>query len=238
MLWEPGADHVHLGAVLVQQREDQQHVQHRRLRQHLPCGSYYLNSLPTSGATTIVAHGRTALYIGGDITASTPLAITLDPSAELDLFVGGTITSSSALSLGSPSYPALMRTYVGSTNQLAFSSSATLASNLYSAASLVKWSAPAEVYGAVFAGDFDSSQSVKIHYDRQVIQAGAACPDPTGGGSGGGGGGGGTPASCGSCKDCNNQACVGGKCSASCSDSSQCCAPLSCRGGKCILVVG
>ena len=39
---------------------------------------------------------------------------------------------------------------------------------------------------------------------------------------------------CGDCRDCNNQACVGGTCGA-CTDSSQCCAPLLCLAGTCTL---
>jgi hypothetical protein len=88
----------------------------------------------------------------------------------------------------------------------------------------VVWSAPVEVYGAIFAGDFRSSEKVKIHYDRQVVNAGQDCP-----GDGGG---------CMSCKDCNNQACVGSTCG-KCTDSSQCCAPLVCDvdSGMCIIPI-
>lgn len=197
-------------------------------RLDLPCGSYYLNSLNTNNDVTIVAHGRTALYIGGDVVSSRPLSLTLDPGAEFDIFIAGTIKSSSNFNIGSPNYPALTRTYVGSAAQLTFSSSASLAGNFYDGAALVKWSAPAVVYGAVFAGDFDSSSSVNIHYDRQVVKAGASCPNPGGGGG----------ASCSSCKDCGNSACVGNKCSATCTSSDQCCAPLICDRGKCALVIG
>jgi hypothetical protein len=196
-------------------------------RLDLPCGNYYLTQLTSSVPVTIVAHGHTALYIGGNLQPSSPLTITLDPTAELDLFVGGTISSSSSLSIGSPNYPALTRVYVGGTTKLAFSSSTTLAANLYDATALVTWSAPVEIYGAVFAGDFQASQTVKIHYDRQVVQAGRSC----------GGSPGGTSQSCSTCKDCNNQACVGGTCGA-CTSSSQCCAPLGCYQGKCQLIVG
>jgi hypothetical protein len=39
---------------------------------------------------------------------------------------------------------------------------------------------------------------------------------------------------CGSCKDCNNQACINGTCGM-CTGSSQCCPPLTCMNGTCIL---
>jgi hypothetical protein len=42
----------------------------------------------------------------------------------------------------------------------------------------------------------------------------------------------GSPA-CGTCSDCNNQACVAGRCGA-CTTDSQCCAPLICQAGYCL----
>lgn len=39
---------------------------------------------------------------------------------------------------------------------------------------------------------------------------------------------------CASCRDCNNQACIGGKCG-SCTQNSDCCAPLVCFLGTCRL---
>lgn len=189
-------------------------------RVDLPCGEYYLTGINSPIAVTIVAHGHTALYIDGDIVTSSPLTITLDPTATLDLFVAGTIKASQSLAIGSPNYPALSRTYVGGTAALVVSSNVRLATNLYDATALVTWSAPIEVYGSIFAGDFKASQTVKIHYDTQVINAGQPCPPNPGGG-------------CSTCTDCNNQACVNGACGA-CTDSSQCCAPLQCIGGTCV----
>jgi hypothetical protein len=194
-------------------------------RLDLPCGSYYLSGIATSIPIAIVAHGHTALYIGGDVNVSSPIDITLDPTATLDIFVGGTMKVSQRLGIGSPNYPALSRTYVGSSTTLQFSSSAALATNFYDAAALVTWSAPVEVYGAVFAGDFKASQSVKIHYDRQVVKAGQDCPAPTPTTDAG-------TVGCKSCTDCNNQACISGSCGA-CTDDSQCCAPLRCSSGTC-----
>jgi hypothetical protein len=187
-------------------------------RVDLPCGEYYLTGIASPIAVTIVAHGHTALYVDGDIVTSSPLTITLDPTAELDLFVAGTLKASQTLAIGSPNYPALSRTYVGGTMPLVVSDNVRLATNLYDATAQVSWSAPVEVYGSIFAGDFKASQTVKIHYDGAVIGAGQSCPPPTGG--------------CNSCKDCGNQACVNGSCGA-CNDSSDCCAPLFCDHGVC-----
>lgn len=198
---------------------------HTRL--DLPCGAYYLSTIDNGNGVTIVAHGKTALYIGGDIKNSAPLTILPDPTAELDIVVGGTISSGAALKLGSANYPALTRVYVGGNAELLFTSSAAVGANIYAPNATVNWGATTHIYGSVFAGSFKSNSALNIHYDRAVVGTASTCPPPGGGGGGGGGG-----AGCGSCRDCNNQACINGKCS-SCTDSSQCCAPLVCINGTC-----
>jgi hypothetical protein len=199
-------------------------------RLDLPCGYYYLDALRNSQALAIVAHGHTALFIGGDINTSNPLSITVaDPTSTLDLFIGGTINTSDALNLGSPQYPALMRTYVGGTAGITFSDAANIGSDFYAAAAPVSWSADAVVYGAVYVGNFNDSSAASIHYDRAVLAQGMGCPQP-------GPTDGGVPMGCGSCKDCGNQACINGMCS-SCTDNSQCCPPLICDRGTCVVPV-
>jgi hypothetical protein len=58
------------------------------------------------------------------------------------------------------------------------------------------------------------------------------------GGSGDGGGSsndsGSSGNACNTCLDCNSQACNAGQCG-SCTNSAQCCAPLECSGGQCVL---
>jgi hypothetical protein len=215
------------------------------LRLDLPCGNYYLTEILTSQALTIAAHGRTALYIDGDVVPSAPLALVLDPTAELDIFIAGTIKSSQTLVIGSPNYPALSRTYVGGTAKLAFSQDVRIAGEFYAANSaLVDWSAHNDIYGAVFAGNFKSSQVTTIHYDRGVLQAGSECPGPGSvpdGGTGapdgsstkdsGAGGGG-----CKTCDDCGNQACINGACGA-CTTDADCCSPLQCTNGVCAVLI-
>ena len=200
-------------------------------RLDLPCGSYYLEAINNSIPVTIEAHGHTAIFIGGDLTATSPLTFTLDSGSTLDLFVAGTITATSAFTVGSPNFPALSRTYVGGASTLQLTSKVTLATNLYDAAAQVSWPAPVEVYGAVLAGDFTASQAVRIHYDRQVINEGRDCPGP-----GAISNDAGTATGCGSCKDCDNQACVNGACGM-CTADAQCCPPLICSNGSCVLPI-
>jgi hypothetical protein len=197
-------------------------------RLDLPCGNYYLTKIDQSQGLTIAAHGRTALYIDGDVHNSDALTFALDPGAELDIFIAGTIDSSDKLTIGSPSYPALSRTYVGSPNGLRLSAGSRIGGNLYAAYGLVNWSAGSDLYGSIYAGDFAASAATVIHYDRAVLGTGDVCkppgnPPPDAGVPG-----------CGSCKDCGNQACINGTCGA-CRTSADCCAPLVCGvDGRCI----
>lgn len=188
------------------------------LRLDLPCGNFYFTNITPSLALTIHVHGRTAIYVAGDVSASSPLAFTLEPDAELDVFIGGTLKTSDTFVFGSPNYPALSRLYVAGTDKIALSSDVRLAGEFYAANSeQVIWSAKNDIYGAVFAGNFRSSDVTNIHYDLAVLHAGDHC----------GGGG-----ECGSCQDCHNQACKGGVCGA-CENDNDCCAPLVCQGGTC-----
>src|SRR5262249_54136052 len=119
------------------------------LRLDLPCGSYYLTKIATSNALTIAAHGRVALFIDGDVSASDSLAFVLDPSAELDIFIAGNLKASETLVIGSPNYPALSRTYVAGTDTLRLSADVRLGGELYApSAQLVDWSASNDIYGA------------------------------------------------------------------------------------------
>ncbi len=194
-------------------------------RLDLPCGSYYLASVHHSVPITIWAHGHTALYIGGDVQSSDDIAFGVDPTGSFDIFIAGTLSTSAKLTIGSPNYPALTRTYIGSTGGAGFSAGTSIGGNLYAAYGPVTWSAGTDAYGSVFAGDFSASAATRIHYDAAVLQAGVGCPGP-------GGGDGGAPV-CGSCRDCLNQACVNGQCGA-CQTDADCCAPLVCSSGTCV----
>lgn len=190
------------------------------LRLDLPCGNFYLTTIDTSLDTTIHVQGRTALYVAGDVAASSSLAFVLGPEAELDVFVAGTLRVSDTFVFGSPNYPALSRLYVGGAAKIALSDDVRLAGQLYAASSeQLVWSAKNAIYGSVLAGSFRSSDVTAIHYDRGVLKAGEDCP-PGGG-------------ECGSCEDCNNQACKNGVCG-ECGADSDCCAPLVCREGSCV----
>jgi len=207
----------------------------------LPCGHYYLNGFKLTGSAAIVVHGRTAIYVDGDIDAGGSLAIQIDAKAELDLFVSGTIRASSNLRIGSTNAPASTRVYVGGTEPLVVSSGLLIAGNLWAGNARVVWESETDAFGAIFANDFESKSLLKVHYDRAVVKKGDDCPKapppPTDAGVPDTATAqvcGQTKTACTSCRDCGNQACNGGSCGGTCATSADCCSPLVCVAGCCI----
>jgi hypothetical protein len=221
----------------------------------LPCGYYYLNRLVANSNVTIAAHGNTALFIGGSIEVNGSLVVTLDSTARFDVVVGGDIYGNGTLSIGSAAYPANMRVYVGGVCKSGGAScghdgeccsadcnngtcaagsvvsgappwsvymkaSARIGAGLYAPNGEIYSSASFEMFGAIFAGRYHGKASTTIHYDRAAVKSGDSCPPP--------------PPGCQSCLDCGGQACNGTTCG-SCSSSAQCCPPLVCNGGTCVL---
>jgi hypothetical protein len=213
------------------------------VRLDLPCGRYYLTEIKKPGSSvTVYAHGRTAVFIDGDVVGQV-ISFVLAPTAELDVFIRGTIQAGGELVLGSPNYPALSRTYVAGTTPLQVQGEAgRLAGNLYAPHARVEVSSHFILYGGLFAGDFANTESVDIHYDRAVLDVGKGClpppPDVVTPDAGTLADAGAPPSDagkvgvCASCRQCGNQACIDGVCG-SCTTSSQCCAPLVCLGGTC-----
>jgi hypothetical protein len=191
------------------------------MRLDLPCGRYFLNGIDVTRDTAIVAHGHTALFVGGDVTATGKLTITVEAGGELDVFIAGDLRVPNGLDIGSLNHPAASRTYVGGSGEITVNNNTSIVGNFYAANAPIRWSSPTEVHGAVYAGRFNGTSEVQIHYDRQVLGVGCGQPPP--------------PA-CTSCRDCGNQACVDGTCGA-CTTSADCCAPLICEGGHCGLLI-
>jgi hypothetical protein len=208
------------------------------IRIDLPCGRYYLDGIQSSHPITIVAHGRTALYVKNGISQSGSLSITVDPTGELDIFLAEKVSASGTTRFGSPSHPALSRFYIQAPTLADFSythsGGTTVGAFLYGR-NRFSASGTSELYGGVFMNDFDASGDSIIHYDRAILRAGAGCgskptPTPTDAGVPP------TPTTCNSCQDCGNQACINGACGA-CRTSADCCAPLVCFNGHCDPVI-
>jgi hypothetical protein len=215
----------------------------------LPCGNFYFTGI--TQPTTIVAHGRTAIYVQGSISAGGNLKFTLDPTAELDIFVTGTMTTQASLSVGSANYPALTRVYLGG-GTFDVQSGATYGAEIWAAKATTTWESGTDYFGSIVVGSLDNQDKIKLHQDTAILSAGKTCPQPgsnTGGtGTSGGPPGPGTfpdggiaPTGCTTCSDCGNQACLPGGSCGPCTTDSQCCAPLVCDtgvGGTNTCVVG
>jgi hypothetical protein len=185
----------------------------------LPCGRFYVGRIFGRAPLTIVATGRAALYVEGDLSLTSSLEVRVEDGAELDLFVAGNIVADDTVELGSIETASRVRLYVGGSGTLNLAAGALVAGNLYAPRAEIVTSGPLETFGSVFARRLAASGELSLHYDVAVLDAGADCPDIP-------------PPTCTSCLDCRNQACVGGACGA-CRDSSDCCAPLVCWEGSC-----
>lgn len=204
------------------------------LRLDLPCGRYSLTRIQPNGPVTIAVHGRTALFIAGDVDLSNTFDIAIDPNAELDIFIGGNLAASSAVTFGNLEAPAQLRIYVAG-NSVSTSAQSRIAGNYYLPAAAYQPTAAVDLYGSVFARSVSPSARFSVHYDQAILSAGGACNPPPDAGvlpDGGSAPDAGAPL-CGTCRDCGNQACVAGRCGA-CTSDGQCCAPLTCQAGQCL----
>jgi hypothetical protein len=187
----------------------------------LPCGRIYFTHVGGNAPIHLMTSpGRVAIFVGGDLSAS-EFEIDVPPGAELDLFVAGSLTVRSSFLVGNVTNPARARTYVG--GDINLQSMATLAGNLYAPAATITLggTAPTTLYGSVFAKALSAASDLTIHYDEAILTPPmSACAAPTG-----------CPNN--TCNECNGQACNSGTCG-SCAVSTQCCAPLVCRGGTCV----
>lgn len=196
------------------------------LRLDLPCGRYVLDGVVTDSSITIGIHGKTALFIDGDIVVDGGrFDFIVQPGAELDVFVTGRVSVDGRFVFGSRVRPAASRLYVGSSaaDAVVFFHDTVFHGFLYAGEGTISVRHPLEVFGGVFAGNFDSSGETRIHYDRAILRGGDGCVPP--------------PGTCSQCGDCaTTQACIAGVCGA-CETTADCCAPLFCsEGGQCLLL--
>jgi hypothetical protein len=221
----------------------------------LPCGRYYLDSIRHPGTLTVTAEGRTVLFVNGDMIIEGGLTLALEPGAEIDLFISGNLAVQAAAVLGTQTAPSKVRTYIGGTQTIDINASSLFGGNLYAPRADIIFGASANLYGAVFGKNISFSGSAQVHFDSAVRRAGDPCdePDPANPSDGGPGDAGnptddgGTvdagPVGCMSCGECAAPTgCVlapgesSGFCGA-CQSDLDCCAPLSCIAGACILDV-
>lgn len=145
----------------------------------LPCGRYYLDGINSNQAATIIAHGKVALFVGGDVVANNPLTLSVMPGAQLDIFVAGNFTTNNEIQLGSQNYPAMTRLYVGGENGFISNNPLTLGGYIYAVPGGMTTNNEAEIYGGIFTQSGDVNNPWRVHFDRAVARVGDSCdPDP------------------------------------------------------------
>lgn len=183
----------------------------------LPCGRFYVDSIGGLGSITLHVHGRTALYVGGDVNALGVLQVDLGTAGELDVFIAGNLLSIGVGSWGDRSRPAASRIYVGGTHDVTLIGASGFVGNVYAPHARITAVGDTEVYGSLFGGSIAMPGYLSIHYDRAILDVDADCPPPPG------------DCSCGPGAGCvDHRACIGGMCAA-CTTDGDCCAPLVCN---------
>ncbi len=211
-------------------------------RLELPCGRFYLDSIGGIGAVTLAVTGRTALFVGGNVSTVGAFNIELGPDAELDLFIAGNLTQVGFSPLGDRNRPANVRIFVGGEGDITLVGYEPINANLYAPKSRLYSPGYIAARGSLFVRRLHAQGYVTVDYDRDILTRGDddAClpppppvepsePDA------------GTPPpppppectnacdeSCGSTKTCVNGSC------GSCTTDADCCAPLVCyKNGRC-----
>ncbi|MFP2905174.1 hypothetical protein ACLESD_08975 [Pyxidicoccus sp. 3LFB2] len=142
----------------------------------LPCGRFVLTRISGAGPATLTVRARTALFIQDGVDLDEGLTVDVQPPGELDLFIGGSLTVAGPLLLGSTATPSRVRVYVTRSSVLSLSAGSTLAGNLYAPGASLSTSGTAEVFGSVFVRNLEAAAPLRLHYDADVLDAGAGCP--------------------------------------------------------------
>ena len=197
-------------------------------RVELPCGRYYFSEMEINSEVVIVAEGRTAIFVDGDVYIDDRASFTPGPTGELDIFVAGDFHANDEVVLGSPSYPASTRLYVGGDDGLLIEDAADVGGNIYVVPGTIELQDELDIFGAIYGQNVLFQDNVAIHYDRQVAQSGEYCPEPDDdNGDNGDNGNGDDNGDNGNGENDD----PGPQCSLadeSCTDDEDCCAPLIC----------
>ncbi len=137
----------------------------------LPCGVFFIDGVTGQGPLTLHATGRAAAFVKG---SDTPLAVLLDPGAELDLFVDGRLSLAPG-AFGDPARPRALRVY--STAGTIDLSHVAFSALLYAPSANLTSSTASEVFGALAVGTITGGWGgrLAVHYDRAATSPKEAC---------------------------------------------------------------
>lgn len=200
----------------------------------LPCGRFYLDSIGGIGAVTVRVTGRTALFVGGNVSTVGAFNIELGPDAELDLFIAGNLTQVGFSPLGDRRRPANVRIFVGGEGDITLVGYEPINANIYAPRSRLYSPGHIAARGSLFVRSLHAQGYVKVAYDTDILTRGddEACLPPASEPDAG------TPEEP-ECKSVCDEACgsvatcVDGSCQR-CETDADCCAPLVCyENGRC-----
>ncbi len=138
----------------------------------LECGRFAFPGGDLVGDTLIEAHGRTALFIDGDLVITGSFGVDLGTSGELDVFVTGDLVLTGAGEVGSQARPAALRFYVGGAGDIAITGANHFAANLYAPRAAVTVTGADDIYGSFFVGSYLATGAQRMHYDAAILDNG------------------------------------------------------------------
>jgi hypothetical protein len=146
----------------------------------LECGRFAFEAAHFVGVHEIRAHGRTALFIDGDLTITGAFGVDLGSSGELDVFVTGNLLLTGSGDVGTIDRPAALRFYVGGRGDIAITGAHRFAANLYAPRAAVFVTGADDIYGSFFVGSYFVTGAQRMHYDAAILQSGGdgeSCTD-------------------------------------------------------------
>jgi hypothetical protein len=143
----------------------------------LDCGRFAFDGGTILDDARIVARGRSALFIDGDLAITGSFAPDLGERGEMDVFVDGALVLSAGAVLGSIARPGALRIYVGGPGDLLLSGSITLAAGVYAPHVTLYHTAEQDLYGALFLAGYYATAHQHIHYDAALLHP-AQSTDP------------------------------------------------------------
>lgn len=139
----------------------------------LPCGRIALD--PGSlQPVQLRVHGRTAVYIRGDLSIVSNFVPDFGDMGELDVFIDGSLAIAPNITIGSPTRAGALRFYVSGPADLILGEPTSLAAGLYAPNATLYTTGSMQVHGALFVESLYASGDVDLRYDAALLQPIAA----------------------------------------------------------------
>lgn len=135
----------------------------------LACGRYVFDGGSIDDDARIVARGRTALFIAGDLAISGRFAPDLGPDGELDVFVDGALLLAPGATLGDVERPGAVRIYIDGASDLLLPGPVTLAAGLYAPNATLYLTGAQDLRGALFLHALYATAELGLHYDAALL---------------------------------------------------------------------